>query len=234
MLLIITLIVGLVVFIFVYQFILSRNNNLNDTYGYHWCKHAFNAATTIVANIVLSINGLTADAPNGGSAIPTTSLLPMFLMPNHFMTSLKLKCFMEAISWGANNGFSILYMHKVANALYDSKPLKSSYKQLELWIYANKVLNTQLLALFLINCLISIVPLKKNKGDWGFSDHHCWRCLQTNIFHWQILYMGMTKSKDIKVQINEYHKILEDLKTKNITLQEEFTDGFLIENLPYL
>lgn len=44
----------------------------------------------------------------------------------------------------------------------------------------------------------------------------------------------MTKSKDIKVQINEYHKILEDLKTKNITLQEEFTDGFLIENLPYL
>lgn len=46
--------------------------------------------------------------------------------------------------------------------------------------------------------------------------------------------MGMTKSKDIKVQINEYHKILEDLKTKNITLQEEFTDGFLIENLPYL
>lgn len=150
-------------FIFVYQFILSRNNNLNDTYGYHWCKHAFNAATTIVANIVLSINGLTADAPNGGSAIPTTSLLPMFLMPNHFMTSLKLKCFMEAISWGANNGFSILYMHKVANALYDSKPLKSSYKQLELWIYANKVLNTQLLALFLINCLISIVPLKKTK-----------------------------------------------------------------------
>ena len=32
----------------------------------------------------------------------------------------------------------------------------------------------------------------------------------------------MNEEKDIKVQINEYHKLLEDLKTENISLHYEF------------
>lgn len=34
------------------------------------------------------------------------------------------------------------------------------------------------------------------------------------------------------VQINNYHKLLKDLKSKNITLLEEFVVGLLIEKLP--
>ena len=42
----------------------------------------------------------------------------------------------------------------------------------------------------------------------------------------------MNEEKDTKVQINEYHKLLEDLKTKNISLLDEFIFELLIEKLP--
>jgi hypothetical protein len=42
----------------------------------------------------------------------------------------------------------------------------------------------------------------------------------------------MVDDKDIKTQINEYHKLLEDLKTENITLPDAFVAGILIEKLP--
>lgn len=41
----------------------------------------------------------------------------------------------------------------------------------------------------------------------------------------------MVDNKDIKTQINEYHKLLEDMKVKNIKLHEGFVDGILIEKL---
>ncbi|XP_021631823.1 uncharacterized protein LOC110629217 [Manihot esculenta] len=42
----------------------------------------------------------------------------------------------------------------------------------------------------------------------------------------------MVNDKDIKAQINEYHKLIEDLKSENIPLQEELVAGLLIEKLP--
>ena len=42
----------------------------------------------------------------------------------------------------------------------------------------------------------------------------------------------MNEEKDIKVQINEYHKLLEDLKIENISLLDEFISKLLIEKLP--
>ena len=42
----------------------------------------------------------------------------------------------------------------------------------------------------------------------------------------------MAENKDIKVQINEYYNLIEDLKGKNFNLQEEFMAGLLIEKLP--
>ncbi|XP_017970485.1 PREDICTED: uncharacterized protein LOC108660722 [Theobroma cacao] len=48
-----------------------------------------------------------------------------------------------------------------------------------------------------------------------------------NFYHWK-----MTDDKDIKSQINEYHKLVDDLKVKKINLQEEFVVGLLIEKLP--
>ena len=48
-----------------------------------------------------------------------------------------------------------------------------------------------------------------------------------NYYRWE-----MAKNKDIKVQINEYYNLIEDLKGKNFNLQEEFMAGLLIEKLP--
>ena len=42
----------------------------------------------------------------------------------------------------------------------------------------------------------------------------------------------MTDEKDIKLQINEYHKLLEELRAENINLPDEFVAGVLIEKLP--
>jgi len=42
----------------------------------------------------------------------------------------------------------------------------------------------------------------------------------------------MIKGKDIKIQINEYHKLLEDIKAESIALPDEFVSNFLIEKFP--
>ena len=42
----------------------------------------------------------------------------------------------------------------------------------------------------------------------------------------------MIEDKDINIQINEYHKLLEDIKAENITLPDEFVLELLIEKLP--
>jgi len=41
----------------------------------------------------------------------------------------------------------------------------------------------------------------------------------------------MIKDKDIKIQINKYHKLLEDIKVESITLLDEFVLELLIEKL---
>ena len=40
-----------------------------------------------------------------------------------------------------------------------------------------------------------------------------------------------SKDKDVKIQINKYHKLLEDIKTKNIVLPDEFDSKLLFEKL---
>ncbi|KAG5043237.1 hypothetical protein JHK87_007152 [Glycine soja] len=41
----------------------------------------------------------------------------------------------------------------------------------------------------------------------------------------------MNEEKYIKIQINEYHRLLEDLKIENISLPDEFVSELLIEKL---
>jgi len=48
-----------------------------------------------------------------------------------------------------------------------------------------------------------------------------------NYYRWE-----MIEDKDIKIQINEYHKLLEDIKAENIVLPDEFFSKLLIEKLP--
>ena len=42
----------------------------------------------------------------------------------------------------------------------------------------------------------------------------------------------MIEDKDIKIRINEYHKLVEDNKAKNMVLPDEFVSKLLIEKLP--
>ena len=48
-----------------------------------------------------------------------------------------------------------------------------------------------------------------------------------NYYKWE-----MVDTKDIKLQINEYHKLLEELKAEKIELPKQFVAGLLIEKLP--
>ena len=48
-------------------------------------------------------------------------------------------------------------------------------------------------------------------------------------YQWEIV-----DNKDIKTQIKEYHRLLEDMKAKNINLLEGFITEILIEKLPNL
>jgi len=41
----------------------------------------------------------------------------------------------------------------------------------------------------------------------------------------------MIEDKDVKIQINEYHKLLEDIKDESIALLDEFVSELLIEKL---
>lgn len=42
----------------------------------------------------------------------------------------------------------------------------------------------------------------------------------------------MSDVKDMKIQINEYQKLLEDLKAEEISLPKKIIDGVSIEKLP--
>jgi hypothetical protein len=44
----------------------------------------------------------------------------------------------------------------------------------------------------------------------------------------------MVDNKDIKTQINEYHRLLEDMKAKNINFSKEFVAGILIKKTTQL
>ena len=48
-----------------------------------------------------------------------------------------------------------------------------------------------------------------------------------NYYKWE-----MVDNKDIKLQINEYHKLLEELKAEKIELPKHVVAGLLIEKLP--
>ena len=48
-----------------------------------------------------------------------------------------------------------------------------------------------------------------------------------NYYKWE-----MVDNNDIKLQINECHKLLEELRAEKIELPEQFVIGLLIEKLP--
>ena len=104
----------------------------------------------------------------------------------------------------------------------------------ETWTHANKVcrctiLNTLSNELFNVYC-----AYKETKVIWESmlrkytaEDVGKQKFVVGNYYKWE-----MVDNKDIKLQINEYHKLLEELRVKKIELLEQFVARLLIEKLP--
>ncbi|XP_047172489.1 uncharacterized protein LOC124840471 [Vigna umbellata] len=127
-------------------------------------------------------------------------------------------------------------MYGVVVALSSSKPdytIPSNSKLVEEWTYANKVCRHTLLNA-LSNYLFDVYcSYKEAKDIWDSlilkyiaEDVVRQRFVIGNYYHWE-----MIEDKDIKTQINEYHKLLEDIKAENILLPDEFVSELLIEKL---
>lgn len=103
-------------------------------------------------------------------------------------------------------------------------------------IYSNKVC-CHTIIITLSNDFFNVQYLYKNAkqirdavtlkytADRGYADKQ--KFIIGNYYQWEL-----TQDKDIKAQINEYHKLLKDLKAKNINSPDEFVVGLLLEKLP--
>jgi len=95
-------------------------------------------------------------------------------------------------------------------------PTSTTAKQVDDWIHANKVCRHTLLSV-LSNDLFDVYASYKNAKDiwdslilkYTAEDIVRQRSVIGNYYHWE-----MIEGKDIKVQINKYHKLLEDIKLK--------------------
>ncbi|XP_060182941.1 uncharacterized protein LOC132612882 [Lycium barbarum] len=131
--------------------------------------------------------------------------------------------------------FSALDMYGVASALTDSKPDESSSStQQNQWVYANKVCKDTILSTLSNELFDVYCSNKKAKEIWDSlhakytaEDATKQKFVIGNFYKWE-----MTEDKDVKMQINEFHKLVEDLKSEKIILPEQFVAGMLIEKLP--
>ena len=121
-------------------------------------------------------------------------------------------------------------MHGVAwlltteNALPNSKP----------WTFANKVCRHTILTTLSNELFDVYCAYKEAKVIWDSmlkkytaKDVGKQKFVVGNYYKWE-----MVDNKDIKLQINEYHKLLEELKAEKIELPEQFVARLLIEKLP--
>ena len=133
-------------------------------------------------------------------------------------TGQNFRCWQERV-------FTLLDMYGVALALTTSKPdSTTTAKQVDECIHANKVCRHTLLSV-LSNDLFDVYASYKNAKDiwdslilkYTTEDIVRQRFVIANYYRWE-----MIEGKYIKIQINEYHKLIEDIKTESITLPDEF------------
>ena len=103
----------------------------------------------------------------------------------------------------------------------------------EAWAHVNKVCRHTILTplsnkLFDVRC-----AYKEAKVIWELmltkymaEDVGKQKFVVGNYYKWE-----MVDNKNIKLQINEYHKLLEELRVEKIELPEQFVVGLLIEKL---
>ena len=120
-------------------------------------------------------------------------------------------------------------MHGVAWLLSTENTLPNS----EAWTYVNKVCRHTILTT-LSNKLFDVYcAYKEAKVIWESmlkkyttEDVGKQKFVIRNYYKWE-----MVDNKDIKLQINEYHRLLEELRAEKIEPPEQFIAGLLIEKL---
>ena len=131
--------------------------------------------------------------------------------------------------------YSVLDMYGVAGALTDSEPAADATQATkDSWIQANKVCRHTLIST-LSNELFDVYNVYKEANKiweslilkYTAEDASKQKFVVANYYKWE-----MVEGKDIKSQINEYRRLLEELRAEKINLLDEFVVGVLIEKLP--
>lgn len=174
----------------------------------------------------------TAAAPSSMHAHPVSSAPPHDYM-NSFPDISTIEIFngRNFKRW-QDSVFSILDIYGFSFALTHPKPAVSSSTQMVFWTYAvcrHTIIST------LSNELFDVYANSKEAKEiwdsiitrYAIEDAAKQKFVIGNFYRWE-----MEDDKEIMVQINEYCKLVEDLKLANITLPEEFIVGLLIEKLP--
>nr|KYP33235.1 Retrovirus-related Pol polyprotein from transposon TNT 1-94 [Cajanus cajan] len=179
-----------------------------------------------------------ADASNNATAITVVAPPPATTYAKTLPDVSKIEVFSgQNFRRWQERIHSILDMHGVAYALTVPKPDSSnsvSASKSDDWSLANKVCRHTILSALSNDLFVVYCSYKEAKDIWDSmimkytaEDSVRQRFIIGNYYRWE-----MTKEKDIKVQINEYHKLLEDLKSENLSLPDEFVSELLIEKLP--
>ncbi|GAU34576.1 hypothetical protein TSUD_29220 [Trifolium subterraneum] len=136
----------------------------------------------------------------------------------------------------AERVFSLLDVKGVTSALTVAEPdeAKADPKIVEGWKHANKVCRYTILST-LSNDLFDVYCSYKGANEiwdnlnikYTAEDATKQKFVVGNYLRWQ-----MVEDKEIKAQINEYHKFLEELKAEKIDLPDVFVAGALVEKLP--
>jgi hypothetical protein len=129
---------------------------------------------------------------------------------------------------------SILDMYGVAFALSEPKPPSSAPQNItDKWAQPNKVCRHTILSTLYNDLFDVYCSYKEPKTIWDsmnskytVEDTGKQKFVVGNYYRWE-----MTEDKDIKIQINEYHKLLQEMKAEKITLPDEFVARILIEKL---
>jgi len=177
----------------------------------------------------VEINNIVPEMSNGASGTST-----IFAKPFPDVSKIEVFSGQNFRPWQERVS-TLLDMYGVAYVLTTSKPdTSSSAKQIEDWIHANKVCRHTMLSALSNDLFDVYCSYKEAKEIWDSlilkytaEDVVRQRFVIGKYYRWE-----MIEVKDIKIQINEYHKLLEDIKAENIVLPDEFVSELLIEKLP--
>ncbi|XP_070028701.1 uncharacterized protein [Nicotiana sylvestris] len=131
--------------------------------------------------------------------------------------------------------FSMFDIHGVTHALlHPQSSADTDNKIVESWQHTNKVCRHTILQTISNELFDMYCSYKEAKYIWEAlikkfttEDATKQKFVVEKFYQWQ-----MRDDKEMNVQINEFQKLLEDLKAEGMALPEKFAAGVLIEKLP--